>query len=101
MTLDEHGGTRVRPVQPEEFSSVINLIPRFNLQFGEQREASYPLDSLLQTNVFSPQYSEGISSVSISANGLDREQVGKFWDGIALTPLSREVITRISRKMEC
>ena len=85
---DEEGGSKLRLLQPDEYDLFENPpTPRFTIQTGKTSKI-YPLrqDSLLT------EVEIKASCIAIAPNGLDRELIGAFWDGIALTDLEQDVV---------
>jgi len=89
--LDETGRQTMEPLEPEEYNTVINAVPRFVIQIGSQPKTHYPLDPYAPRRVLKPELKE-IKCVFTPANGLDRGQISELWDGIALTDLEKDVL---------
>jgi hypothetical protein len=90
--IDESGNPRTRPLQPEEYNTVENLIPRFVIQTGSQPRVHYSLnfDALNLPRLFRSELKEP-TCVFITASGLNVRQLGELWDSITLTGLEKEV----------
>jgi len=95
---DEAGNRKARLLRPEEYVLVDNPVPRFTIQIGQQPELNYPLRSVridgLATRPFSSELG-AINCAYIGPNGLSEGQVGKLWDGIALTGREKELLTAL------
>ncbi len=87
---DESGGSKTRLLQPEEYDTVENPVPRFIIQLGKQRR-TYPFRPGLRSELETPT----LNCVAITSNGLDRGLIGEFWDSIVLTELEDDVLAAL------
>ncbi|MFL5588192.1 MAG: AAA family ATPase [Ktedonobacteraceae bacterium] len=94
--VDEEGRLRRQLLEPKEYSTVDNPVPRFTIQMGKQLKIDYPLNPSPATfsRLVKPELRE-INCVFTAANGLTRTQVGKLWDSISLTALEQDVLTSL------
>jgi len=91
--MDEQGNLRMRKLKKGE-EDADNVSPRFSIQMG-QSFFNYPLDpNVLATNRARSELKE-IKSVYAKTNLLDKAQIGKLWDNIALTALDKEVLNAL------
>lgn len=89
--IDEQARIKRRLLQPEEYDIVDNPVPRFTVQMGNEPAVDYPPNP----STLSRLVMKEINSVSRSANGLTRGEVGNLWDSISLTPLEKDVIASL------
>src|SRR5258708_9621641 len=93
--VDEDGNRKIQPLQPEEYETVDNPVPRFTIQLGEQQKTSYQLRlDTLASSLLRSEFVE-INCVFILANGLSAEQDVDLWDGVALRSLESDVLTSL------
>lgn len=94
LEIDEQGRRNIRPLQPDEYDTATNLIPRLDIQVGSQWHLSYPLDP---TFVVRPPRSEmrELNCVAIASDGLDRRSIEKLWDDISLTDLEKDILASL------
>jgi hypothetical protein len=73
------------------------LIPGLDIKLGTQIVLRYPLEiDIPDISRFTmPEKFKEIPSISIPANGLDKEQVSLLWDKIALTDLEQDVLASL------
>lgn len=92
--VDEEGNRKMRLLQPEDYSTVDNPVPRFTVQMGKEPKTNYPINPSAAVNRMRAELKE-INCISISANGLTREEVSNLWDNIALTSLEKDVLASL------
>lgn len=80
---------RMQLLQPDEYDSADNPIPRFTIQTGKTSK-SYPIRT--RSEPLQGELGIKMNCITIAPNGLDREMVGVLWDGIALTELEKDVV---------
>lgn len=88
----QEGPIRWRPLQPDEYLSVDNPVPRLTVSLGQGFKADYPLPGRFSRLVSSDR---GFNCVSIGANGLSRAQAGSLWDRVTLTALDVEALSAL------
>ncbi len=93
LEIDEEGRRNIRPLQPDEYDIVENLIPRVEIQ-NRHSTLSYPLDPAFLNIPLRSEIKE-INCVSITANGMDRRQIGRLWDNISLTDLEKDIVASL------
>jgi len=91
--VNDEGKPKTRPLQPEEYETVENLIPRFMIQMGKQPRVFYSLnfDAFTPARLFRSELKE-TNCIFIMANGLNRKQLSELWDSITLTGLEKEIL---------
>ncbi|HEU5374969.1 MAG TPA: AAA family ATPase [Ktedonobacteraceae bacterium] len=87
----QEGLSRWQPLQPDEYLSVDNSVPRLKVSFGQDFKADYPLQ--VRPHRIGP--SRRLNSVSIGANGLDKVRTSSLWDRVTLTALDGEVLNAL------
>ncbi len=68
------------------------------IQNGKRQSSPLRLESILLTNypfILRSTYRGGPRSHFVSTNGLDKQQIGTLWDGIALTDLQNDVLVAL------
>lgn len=88
----QEGLLRWRPLQPGEYLSVDNPIPRLTVSFGQDFKGDYPLRERTFESGFSD---KGMNYVSIGADGLSRARASLLWDRVTLTALDTEVLNAL------
>jgi predicted ATPase len=91
--IDEQGiVTKHVLLSPQAYKVVDNSSPRFTLQFGQDSPVNYPLNASESLARKVREELKEINSVYAKENFLDKTQIGKLWDNIALTGLDEEVL---------
>lgn len=91
--LDKTGRQTMEPLQPEEYNTVIDAVPRFVIQMGRQPKTHYSLDPYAPHRVLKEL--KEVNCVFTPANGLDRGQISELWDAIALTSMEKDVLAAL------
>jgi hypothetical protein len=91
--LDKTRRQTMEPLQPEEYNTVIDAVPRFVIQMGRQPKTHYSLDPYALHRV--PKELKEVNCVFTPANGLDRGQISELWDAIALTSMEKDVLAAL------
>jgi hypothetical protein len=89
---DESGLPKYRLLQPQEDDTIDNPVLRFTIQLGKQQR-NFPLPPRPSSSLDLRR--RDVNCVFITANGLDRELIRIFWEGIALTELEDDVLTAL------
>lgn len=94
--VDEQGRLKRRLLEPEEYSTVDNPLPRFTIQMGKQSKIDYPLNPYPSTfsRLIRPELEE-INSFFVGANGLSGNQAGDLWDQTTLRSKDVDVLTSL------
>lgn len=93
LEIDEDGKQNTRPLKPGEDYQADNLLPRFTIQVDGQT-LSYPIDPSIPQRILRLNSKE-ITCVFTSPNGVNKGQITRLWDSIALTSLEKEVLTAL------
>lgn len=90
---DEQGRVRRRLLQPDDYSTADNPVPRFTIQVGERSAIDYPLNPspLSFSRLVRPEIKE-VTNIFIGVNGLSRREMAQYWDQIALRELENDVL---------
>jgi ABC-type cobalamin/Fe3+-siderophores transport system ATPase subunit len=86
------GVAKWRLLQPEEYLMVDNPIPRFSIEWGQQK-INVPILARLPLRVLS-QLQEA-NCISIGVNGLTEGRTSLYWGRVALTDLEQEVLNAL------
>lgn len=92
--IDEEGRRNIQSALFEDDSTPEDLIPRFTIQLGEQKNITYPLYLPLPSRLLRTELKE-INCVFTQADGLNKRKVGELWDNIALTDRETEVLAAL------
>lgn len=98
--VDEDGRPRRLLLQPEEYASAANLVPRLVIGMGKQPAIDYSispstfLSSSALPRLVRPELKE-INSIFVGANGLNGSQSGSLWDKISLRKLEADVLASL------
>ena len=94
--MDEQGRVKRQLLEPDQYSSVDNPVPRFTIQMGKEFKIDYPLNpSPLSLSRLVPLELKELNNVFVGANGLSRSQAGKLWDLINLRPVEADVLNSL------
>jgi len=87
----EGGRREIQLLQPDEYPTIDTPVAVLVTQYGTQEKIVQGIDwrRIQRTDP------KGIPCVFVSANGLQRLQVGQFWDTVALTNLEEDVLTSL------
>jgi energy-coupling factor transporter ATP-binding protein EcfA2 len=87
---DSEGIVQLHLIQPDEYDTADDPVPRFVIHVGTQRKTfSLGPNALSDLNNFN------LNSVFIASNGLEKGLLGEFWDKIVLTDLEEDVIAAL------
>jgi predicted ATPase len=85
----EEGRRELNPVQVEPDEITDDLIPMLKIRFGGQERLSRLGRQVIPNN------GDNANCVFVSANGLQSFELGRMWDGIALTDLESDVLSAL------
>ncbi len=90
---NDEGSTVYKPLKPDQYSSVDNPVPRFATKLDKKLWQSFAISpsSLFVPRSGTPPYHRS-HSVFTSASGLQAEDIGNYWDNIALSDLEIDVL---------
>src|SRR5947207_1275423 len=93
---DETGIRKLQPLLPEEYHTVDNPTPRFTIRIGGEKAKRYTLrvDPFVSSRLFDSGLNE-INCVFVGVDGMNKGEIGKLWDGIALTDLEKDEIAAL------
>ncbi|MEK6299986.1 MAG: AAA family ATPase [Acidobacteriota bacterium] len=87
--IDEEGGRELKPLQFEDFNTADQPILALAVRVGSQPEVVYRFDRRY------PESEKKSRCIFVSANGLNRVEVGQLWDDITLTNLEEDVLSSL------
>ena len=90
---DESGFTRYQLLSPDEYKLVDYPVLRFAIRIGMQSERSAPLARTRRRSLTSDPAS--IKCFFRRADGVNREQIAQFWDGITLQKPEKDVLSAL------
>jgi AAA domain, putative AbiEii toxin, Type IV TA system/AAA ATPase domain len=79
-------------LQPEEYSTTENPIPRFSISLGKSFSTSYSLETMMRSSRLLRTDAKGFNIISIEPDGLDSQEIAQLWDRITLTDHEQEVL---------
>ncbi len=90
---NDEGSTVYKPLKPHQYASVDNPVPRFAIKLDKKLWQSFAISP---NSLFVPRSGTApfhrSHSVFTSASGLQAEDIGTYWDNIALSDLEIDVL---------
>lgn len=91
--VNEQSIRELKELELDEYNTVENPTLRLTVQLGEQSKKSYPIDDVRRR--LPRGVSQEINCVFIGAGGLEKSQIGIFWDNIAISDFEEDVLTAL------